>query len=67
MSTNREQEPRSILTEAKVCGSVFGEVAIPFQGLSAGVTDPSESSGCGSCPTFNWSEVQAKVNAQVGT
>ena len=26
-----------------------------FQGPSAGVTDPSASSWCGSGPTFNWS------------
>ena len=45
------------LTKAKVCGSLFGGVAIPFQGPSAGVTDPSTSSGCGSGPTFNWSEI----------
>ena len=56
----RMQEPRSILTKAKVCGSVLGGVAIPFQGPSAGVTDPSASSGCGSGPTSNWSEIGRK-------
>ena len=32
-------------------------VEILFQGPSAGVTDPSASSGCGSGPTSNWSEI----------
>ena len=35
----RIQEPRSILTKAKVCGSVLGGVAILFQSPSTGVTD----------------------------
>ena len=56
----RLQEPRSILTKAKVCGSVLGGVAILFRGPSAGVTDPSASSGCGSGPTSNWSEIGRK-------
>ena len=51
---------RSILTKAKVFGSVLGGVAIPFQGPSAGVTDPSPSSGCGSGPTSNWNEIGRK-------
>ena len=54
------QETRSILTKAKVCGSVLGGVAILFQGPSAGVTDPSASLGCGSGPTSNWSEIGRK-------
>ena len=48
------------LTKAKVCGSMLGEVAIPFQGPSAGVTDPSASSGCGSSLTSNRSEIGRK-------
>ena len=64
------QGPRSILTKAKVCGLVLGGVAILFQGPSAGVTDPSASSGVWFGPDLqlerNWSEVHAKVNAQVG-
>ena len=48
-----EYERSSTLTKAKVCGSVLGRVAIPFQGPSAGVTDPSAFSGCGSGPTSN--------------
>ena len=60
MSTGRLQEPRSILTKAKVCGSVLEGVAILFQGHSAGVTDPSASLGCGSGPTSNWSEIGRK-------
>ena len=52
-----EQEPRSILTKAKFCGSVPGGVAIPCQSHSAGVTDPSASSGYGSGPTSSWSEI----------
>ena len=52
-----EYEPRSILTKAKVSGSVLGGVAILFRGRSAGVTDPSASLGCGSGPTSNWSEI----------
>ena len=44
---------------------MLGEVAIPFQGPSAGVTD-----GVWFGPDLQleriWSEVQAKVNAQVG-
>ena len=59
-NTSGLQEPRSILTKAKVCGSVLGGVAILFQGPSAGVTDPSASSGCGSGPTSNWSEIGRK-------
>ena len=59
-STNRFQEPKSTLTKAKVCGSVLGRVAIPYQGPSAGVTDPSASSGCGSSPTSNWSKIGRK-------
>ena len=43
----------------------------PCQSPSAGVTDPSASSGCDSGPASNWSEnwseVKAKVDAQVGT
>ena len=35
-------------------------VAVLFQGPSAGVTDPSASSGCGSGPTSNWSEIGRK-------
>ena len=54
------QEPRPILTKAKVCGSVLGGVAILFQGPSARVTDPSASSECGSGPTSNWSEIGRK-------
>ena len=54
------QEPRSILTKAKVCGSVLGGIAILFQSPSAGVTDPSASSGCGWGPTSNWSEIGRK-------
>ena len=42
--------------KSKVCGSVLGEVVIPFQGPSAGVTDPSASSGCGS----SWNEIGRK-------
>ena len=34
--------------------------AILFQGPSAGVTDPSASSGCGLGPTSNWSEIGRK-------
>ena len=64
------QGPRSILTKAKVCGLALGGVAILFQGPSAGVTDPSTSSGVWFGPDLqlerNWSEVHAKVNAQVG-
>ena len=56
--------------KAKVCGLVLGGVALLFQGPSAGVRDPSASSGCGLGPDLqlerNWSEVHAKVNAQVG-
>ena len=37
-----------------------GGVAMPFQGPSAGMTDPSASSGCGSGPTSNWSEIGQK-------
>ena len=48
------------LTKAKVCGSVLGGVAILYQGPSAGVTDPSASSGCGSGPTSNWSKIGQK-------
>ena len=43
--------------KAKVCGSVLGGVAILFQGPSAGVTNPSASSGCGLGPASNWSEI----------
>ena len=57
---NGLQGPRSILTKAKVCGSVLGGVAILFQGPSAGVADPSASSGCGLGPTSNWSEIGRK-------
>ena len=39
--------------DKKFCSSVLGGVAIPFQGPSAGVTDPSASSGCGLGPTSN--------------
>ena len=35
-------------------------VAMPFQGPSAGVTDPSAPSGYGSSPTSNWSEIGRK-------
>ena len=35
-------------------------VAILFRGRSAGVTDPSASSGCGSGPASNWSEIGRK-------
>ena len=35
-------------------------IAIPFQGPSTGMTDPSASSGCGSSPTSNWSEIGRK-------
>ena len=52
----RNTGARSTLTKAKVCGSVLGWVAMTFQGPSAGVTDPSVSSGCGSGPTSNWGE-----------
>ena len=45
---------------AKVNDSVLGGVAILFQGPSTGVTDPSASSGCGSGPTSNWSEIGRK-------
>ena len=45
MSTSGLQEPRSTLTKAKICGTVLGGAAISFQGPSAGVTDPSVSSG----------------------
>ena len=43
-------------------GLMLGGVAIPFQGHFAGVTDSSELQ-----LERNWSEVQAKVDAQVGT
>ena len=70
MSTSGLQEPRSILTKAKVCGSVLGEVAILFQGPSAEVTDPFRILGVWFGPDLqlerNWSEVQTMVNAQVG-
>ena len=48
------------LYPAKVCGSVLGGVAILSQGPSAGVTDASASSGCGSGPTSNWSVIGQK-------
>ena len=54
------QEPRSIFTKAKISGSVLGGVAIPFQGPSAGVMDPSTSSRCGLGLTSNWSEIGRK-------
>ena len=40
--------PKSILIRAKVCGWVLGGVAFPCQDSSAGVTNPSASSVCGS-------------------
>ena len=46
--------------KTKVCSSVLGRVAILFHGPSTGVTDPSASSGCGSGPTSNWSEIGRK-------
>ena len=46
--------------KAKVCGSDLGGVAILFQGPSAGVTNPSASSGCGLGPNSNWSEIGRK-------
>ena len=42
--------------------SVLGGVAILFQGPSAGVTDPSASSGCGSGPTSNWAKLVGSTN-----
>ena len=36
---------------------VLGGVAIPFQGPSVGVTNPSASLGCGLGTTSNWSEI----------
>ena len=45
--------PRSILIRVKVCGWVPGAMVFSWQGLSAGVTDPSESSECGSGPASN--------------
>ena len=48
------------ISKAKVCGSVLGGVAILFQGPSAGVTDPSASSGYVLGPTSNWSEIGRK-------
>ena len=61
------QGPRSILTKAKVCGSVLGGVAILFQGWSDGAI---RILGVWFGPDLhlerNWSEVHAKVNAQVG-
>ena len=56
------QGPRSILTKAKVCGSVLGGVAILFQGPSAGVTDPSASLGCGLGPTSDNPQAVVQVN-----
>ena len=53
----RISEPRSILTKVKVCGSVLERVAMPCKSPSAGVTDPSSSSGCGLGPTSSWSEI----------
>ena len=58
---------KSILIRAKVCGWVPGGVTFLCQGPSAGVTDSSASSGCGSGPASNWNEVRAKVEAQVAT
>ena len=52
------QEPRSILTKAKVCGSVLGGIAILFQG--PGVTEPSASSEVEPEPHPNWSEIGRK-------
>ena len=49
-----------IRTKTKVCGSVLGGVAIPFQGPSDGVTDPSACSECGLGPTSTWSEIGRK-------
>ena len=49
-----------ILTKAKVCSSVLGLVAILFQGPSAGATNLSASSRCGSGSTSNWSEIGRK-------
>ena len=49
--------PRSVLIRANVCGWVPGWVALLYQGLFTGVTDPSASSGCGLGPTSNWSEI----------
>ena len=45
------------MTKAKACSPVPGRVGIHFQGSSAGVTDLSASSECGSGPTSNWSEI----------
>ena len=44
----------------RFCVSVLGGVAIPFQGPSAGVTDPSASSGCSSGLTSYWNEIGRK-------
>ena len=49
----------SILTKTKICSFVLGGVAIPLQGPSAGEPDLQLE--------WNWSELKAKVNAQVGT
>ena len=38
-----------------------GQIAIPFQCPSAGVTDPSATLGCGSGPTSNWSEGSGQI------
>ena len=64
------QGPRSILTKAKVCGSVLGGVAILFQGPSCWSDGPIRILGVWFGPDLqlerNWSEVHANVNAQVG-
>ena len=48
------------VTKAKVCSLVPGRVGIPCQGPPAGMTNPSASSGCGSGPNSNWSEIGRK-------
>ena len=65
MSTSGLQEPRS--TKTKVCSSVLGGVAVPFCWSDGHI----RILGVWFEPDLelerNWSDVQAKVNAQVGT
>ena len=54
------------MTKAKVCGSVLGGIAIPFRWSDGSVCILGVWFGPDLLLDRNWSEVQAKVNAQVG-
>ena len=63
MSTRRLQEPRSILTKARVCGSVLRG---PFRWSDGPIRILGVWFGPDLQLERNWSEVQAQVNAPVG-